>query len=66
MKKDPNKTYSPNWGGYRGQKRGVTRTSFSISCQPEELERVHKIIEKSGKTQSRFVLDLIFAQEEKE
>lgn len=44
-------------------KKGTHRTSFAVSCQPEELERLKKIVAKSGKTTSRFLLDLAFATE---
>lgn len=44
-------------------KKGTHRTSFSVSCQPEELERLKKIVAKSGKSTSRFLLDLAFATE---
>lgn len=50
--------------GYHGGGRkatGVKRVSFSVSCQPEELEKLKKIVQQSGKTTSRFLLDLAFS-----
>lgn len=47
--------------GYHGGGRkptGVKRVSFSVSCQPEELEAVKSAAAKAGKTVSRFLLDL--------
>lgn len=47
--------------GYHGGGRkatGVKRVSFSVSCQPEELEKVKSLAEKAGKSVSRFLLDL--------
>ncbi len=52
--------------GYHGGGRkptGVRRVSFSVSCQPEELEAVKAAAAKSGKTVSRFLLDLALSQE---
>lgn len=49
--------------GYHGGGRkptGVRRVSFSVSCQPEELEKLKELVKKSGKTTSRFLLDLAF------
>ena len=49
--------------GYHGGGRkatGVKRVSFSVSCQPEELERLKELVKASGKTTSRFLLDLAF------
>ena len=47
--------------GYHGGGRkptGVKRVSFSVSCQPEELEAVKAAAAQAGKTVSRFLLDL--------
>ena len=47
--------------GYHGGGRkatGVKRVSFSMSCQPEELDKVKELAEKAGKSVSRFLLDL--------
>lgn len=47
--------------GYHGGGRkatGVKRVSFSVSCQPEELDKVKELAEKAGKSVSRFLLDL--------
>lgn len=47
--------------GYHGGGRkptGVKRVSFSVSCQPEELEKVKDLAAESGKSVSRFLLDL--------
>lgn len=47
--------------GYHGGGRkatGIKRVSFSVSCQPEELTAVKKLAEQSGKSLSRFLLDL--------
>lgn len=52
--------------GYHGGGRKATdvkRVSFAISCQPEELERLKELAKKSGKTTSRFLLDLAFQNE---
>lgn len=49
--------------GYHGGGRkptGVKRVSFSVSCQPEELEKVKALAAESGKSVSRFLLDLAF------
>ena len=51
--------------GYHGGGRkatGVKRVSFSVSCQPEELEKIKLLAEKAGKTVSRFLVDLAFSQ----
>lgn len=48
--------------GYHGGGRkptGVKRVSFCVSCQPEELELVKQLAQKSGKTVSRFLLDAV-------
>lgn len=42
---------------------GVKRVSFSVSCQPEELEAVKAAAARSGKTVSRFLLDLALGRE---
>lgn len=51
----------PNPNGGR-KPTGLKRVSFSVSCQPEELERLKELAKKSGKTTSRFLLDLAFNQ----
>lgn len=54
--------------GYHGGGRkptGLKRVSFCVSCQPEELERLKEMVKESGKTTSRFLLDLAFASERK-
>lgn len=51
--------------GYHGGGRkptGVRRVSFSVSCQPEELERLKSLAAEAGKTVSRFLLDAAFAR----
>ena len=48
--------------GYHGGGRkptGVRRVSFSVSCQPEELEQVKSLAAQAGKTVSRFLLDAV-------
>lgn len=45
-------------GRKKGSGEGTKRVSFCISCQPEELEKVKVLAEASGKTVSRFLLDL--------
>ena len=52
--------------GYHGGGRkatGLKRVSFSVSCQPEELERLKELVAKSGKTTSRYLLDLAFSSD---
>lgn len=49
----------PNPNGGR-KATGLKRVSFSVSCQPEELEELKKLVKESGKTTSRFLLDLAF------
>lgn len=49
----------PNPNGGR-KATGLKRVSFSVSCQPEELEELKKLVADSGKTTSRFLLDLAF------
>ncbi len=47
--------------GYHGGGRkatGIKRVSFSVSCQPEELEKIKELAAAAGKTVSRFLLDL--------
>lgn len=54
--------------GYHGGGRkptGLKRVSFCVSCQPEELERLKEMVKESGKTTSRFLLDLAFASDRK-
>ena len=51
--------------GYHGGGRkptGVRRVSFSVSCQPEELEQVKSLAAQAGKTISRFLLDAALPQ----
>lgn len=45
-------------GRKKGSGNGTSRVSFSVSCQPEELEQVKKLASATGKTVSRFLLDL--------
>ena len=45
-------------GRKKGSGSGTKRVSFSVSCQPEELEKVKELAEKAGKSVSRFLLDL--------
>ena len=47
-------------GRKKGSGNGTKRVSFSVSCQPEELERVKALAEAAGKSVSRFLLDLAF------
>lgn len=59
-------TEKPKYSGYGyhggGRKpTGLKRVSFCISCQPEELARLKELVAKSGKTTSRFLLDLAFS-----
>ena len=49
----------PNPNGGR-KATGLKRVSFSVSCQPEELVELKKLVATSGKTTSRFLLDLAF------
>lgn len=52
--------------GYHGGGRkatGVKRVSFAVSCQPWELEKVNELAKASGKTKSRFLLDLALKEE---
>ena len=62
MKMDKEKTDKRYSGyGYHGGGRkptGIKRVSFSVSCQPEELQKVKDLAGQSGKTVSRFLLDL--------
>lgn len=51
----------PNPNGGR-KATGLKRVSFSVSCQPEELEKLKELVKKSGKTTSRFLLDLAFSK----
>ncbi|MDD5789218.1 MAG: hypothetical protein PUE30_01625 [Spirochaetia bacterium] len=51
----------PNPNGGR-KPTGLKRVSFSVSCQPEELTELKKLAKESGKTTSRFLLDLAFNQ----
>lgn len=51
----------PNPNGGR-KATGLKRVSFSVSCQPEELEELKKLVADSGKTTSRFLLDLAFSR----
>lgn len=47
--------------GYHGGGRkatGVKRVSFSVSCQPEELEKIKELAAAAGKTVSRYLVDL--------
>ena len=39
--------------------QGRRRVSFSVSCQPEELAELKKLVASSGKTMSRFLLDAV-------
>lgn len=47
--------------GYHGGGRkptGLKRVTFNVSCQPEELERIRELAKASGKTKSRYLVDL--------
>jgi len=53
--------YGYHGGGRpKGSGSGIKRISFSVSCQPEELEQVKRLAAESGKSVSRFLLDLAF------
>lgn len=48
--------------GYHGGGRkptGVRRVSFSVSCQPEELERLKALAESRGMPLSRLVVSTL-------
>lgn len=51
-------------GRPKGSGEGTKRVSFCVSCQPEELERLREIVAASGKSTSRFLLDLAFRDSE--
>ena len=58
---DTEKKYSGY--GYHGGGRkatGVKRVSFSVSCQPEELEQIKLLAKNANKSVSKFLLDLAF------
>ena len=51
--------------GYHGGGRpatGVRRVSFSVSCQPEELETIKLLASQAGKPVSRYLVDLALEQ----
>ncbi len=56
----------PKYSGYgyhgggrkKGSGSGTKRVSFCVSCQPEELEKLKELVKASGKSTSRFLLDL--------
>ena len=50
-------------GRKKGSGKGTTRISFSVSCQPEEAEQLKSLAEKSGKTLSRFLVELALQKE---
>lgn len=45
-------------GRKKGSGTGTKRVSFCVSCQPEELTEIKRLAQESGKTVSRFLLDL--------
>ena len=49
-------------GRKKGSGNGTSRISFSVSCQPEELDKLKALAQKSGKTLSRFLVDLALEQ----
>lgn len=53
----------PNPNGGRKVTTGLRRARIQLSMQPEELEELRALAEKSGKTLSRFVLDRVFGRE---
>ena len=63
-------TEKPKYSGYgyhgggrkKGSGEGTKRVSFCVSCQPEELERLKELAKASGKSMSRFLLDLAFSK----
>lgn len=59
-KKRGHKKGVPNPNGGRKYTTGTRRVSFNVSCQPEELVKLKELVKKSGKTTSRFLLDLAF------
>ena len=48
-------------GRKKGSGKGTRRVSFSVSCQPEELERIKVLAAENKKSVSSFLLDLAFA-----
>lgn len=65
--KDENEN-KPKYSGYGyhggGRKAtGVKRVFITVSCQPEERDKIIALAEKSGKTISRFLLDLALTRE---
>lgn len=68
-KKQPDKEYSPNWGGARtnlkgrvGRKATGRKTIFAsvtISGYPEEVEKIKALAKESGKSVSRFIIEKI-------
>lgn len=53
----------PNPNGGRKATTGLRRVRVQLSMQPDELEELRAMAERSGKTLSRFVLDRVFGRE---
>ena len=52
-------------GRKKGSGEGTKRIFLSVSCQPEEAERVKDLAKKSGKTLSAFILDAVLPDRDK-
>lgn len=63
-KKDPEKTYSANYGGARkgsGRKKlsGSGRVRIQIAPQQSELDMIDNEAEKAGMNRTRFVVECV-------
>ena len=50
-------------GRKKGSGKGTTRISFSVSCQPEDVEQLKALAQKSGKTLRRVLVELALQKE---
>lgn len=64
IKKDPNKEYSENWGGYRGggrkRKSEGGRVRLQLSLSIEQRTKIKELAKQANKDVSSFVLSKIF------
>ncbi len=51
-------------GRKKGSGTGIKRVSFSVSCQPDELEQVKALAAQAGKTVSAFLLDAVLSKKQ--
>ena len=63
MDEEPKKKYSGygyhGGGRKKGSGTGTKRVSFSVSCQPDELERLKELAKERGKPLSKIIIETL-------